>query len=70
MKTGPYHCYFGCGQLLFDKHSHVAIVGWDWFTGYGEKTIYFCPDCRRIAKSEIDKLREQLYCEPAAEINK
>ena len=30
-----------CEEILYDKYTPKASE-WDWFTGYLEKTVYFC----------------------------
>ncbi|CAE6845466.1 hypothetical protein R75461_07230 [Paraburkholderia nemoris] len=34
-----------CGTPCPDKFTGAAR-GWDWFTGYFDETVHFCPACR------------------------
>ncbi|MGF6603685.1 hypothetical protein P3T23_008439 [Paraburkholderia sp. GAS448] len=34
-----------CGAPCPDKFAGAAR-GWDWFTGYFDETVHFCPSCR------------------------
>jgi hypothetical protein len=38
----PYKCEM-CDELLADKFSKKLIDGWDWFTGFFDRTRHFCP---------------------------
>lgn len=64
LSDGPFPCYFGCGRELRTKFDRQAIEGWDWFTGYGENPVHFCPKCRRSREFEIDRIREKLNIRP------
>lgn len=57
-------CYFGCGNVLTTKFDMKAIEMWDWFCGYAEHPIHFCPDCRKNRQPEIDRLRVVLNTKP------
>jgi hypothetical protein len=59
----PFLCAFSCGSSLMNKYSDEADA-WDWFTGYGDKTIHFCPACRGRRKSDIERIRVMLDSEP------
>ncbi len=60
----PFHCAFGCGRSLESKYSWEAANDWDWFTGYGDGPIHFCPTCRRTRQYEIDRIRQQANLKP------
>lgn len=60
----PYPCFFGCGMNLETKFDRTAIEGWEWFTGYGDHPIHFCPKCRSSRQSEINRIREKLNVRP------
>ena len=59
----PYPCHFECGRKLVSKYTITALE-WEWFTGYGERPIHFCPTCRRSRQFEIDRIREKLNVKP------
>lgn len=60
----PFSCYFNCGRELVSKSDRSAIEGWEWFTGYGDGPIHFCPQCRRTRQFEIDRIREKANVKP------
>ena len=62
MYPGPYPCHF-CGRTLESKYTQEALR-WEWFTGYGESPLHFCPPCRRARQFDIDRLREKLNVKP------
>lgn len=64
-QSPPFACHFNCGRSLADKSSRVAAEGWEWFTGYGDGPIHFCPQCRRTRQFEIDRIRERANVKPA-----
>ena len=56
-------CYF-CNAVMPDKFGpHDAYAGWDWFAGYGEKPLHFCPSCRK--NRAIETIRAKLNIRPA-----
>ncbi len=59
----PFACHFGCGRELLDKYSRLAD-GWQWFTGYGDGPIHFCPACRHARQHEIDSIRLRANVRP------
>lgn len=61
---GNHPCHFGCGSVLRSKTEFPA-KDWDWFTGYGERPVHFCPSCRRTRQAEIDRIREHLNIRPS-----
>lgn len=61
---GPYSCYFNCGNVLRTKFDSQAIAGWIWLTGYGDKTVHFCPSCRRTHRAEIEELQVKSNTKP------
>lgn len=60
----PYPCHFNCGRELATKFDRKATEGWEWFCGYGDGPIHFCPQCRRTSQFEIDRIREKLNIKP------
>ena len=42
-----------------------AYVGWDWFTGYGEATVHFCPQCRQSRGAEVEAIFANRGVRPA-----
>lgn len=62
--TPPFPCAFGCGRELEGKFTHDAEA-WEWFTGYGDGPVHFCPTCRRNRSREIDYIRERANVRPA-----
>ena len=63
-QVGPFPCFFGCGAHLANKFNNTIAQGWEWFTGYGEHTIHFCPACRNTRQSEVDWIRKSLNVKP------
>ena len=61
---GPFDCYFNCGSVLESKNSLLLTDGWEWFTGYGDRTIHFCLKCRKKKQFEINKLRNLVDNKP------
>jgi len=61
---GPHRCYFECGNALSTKFNREAPQGWEWFTGYGERPLHFCPWCRVKRQAEIDAIRAKLNVRP------
>lgn len=61
---GPFSCYFMCGNQLRTKFDRHEIKDWEWFTGYGESPVHFCPRCRKVKKEAIDRIREKLNVKP------
>lgn len=64
LPPGPYPCYLACGRSLRTKLDRRAIEGWNWFTGYGENPVHFCPQCYVTRRVEIDRIREKLDTRP------
>lgn len=62
-ESGPFPCYFNCGAELQDKTPSTTF-GWEWFTGYGSRTLHFCPECRRRHLREIDQIRDAVNKRP------
>lgn len=60
----PYPCHFGCGKNLETKYDREHTAGWEWFTGYGEHPLHFCPACRRVRQFYIDRIRAKLNIKP------
>lgn len=64
LPDSPHNCYFNCGNMLQTKFITHIFAGWEWLTGYGDKTVHFCPSCRRIHKAEIEALRIKSNTKP------
>ncbi|MBK3786989.1 hypothetical protein G3A43_43240 [Paraburkholderia aspalathi] len=54
-----------CGALCPDKFTGDAR-GWDWFTGYLDETVHFCPHCRSIHAGVYAHLRRLSLAQPVS----
>jgi hypothetical protein len=52
-----------CGIEGPSKYSHLGAQQWDWFTGYLQETVHFCPQHKGSA--EYERLRIESLHEPA-----
>lgn len=52
-----------CGASA-NKFSRDAL-GWDWFTGYMDETVHFCPACRRVNTAFVSALHMRAVIAPA-----
>ncbi len=60
----PFPCHFECGRRLLTKFAPAEFNGWEWFTGYGDGPIHFCPQCRRTRQFDIDLIRKAANIRP------
>ncbi len=63
-QPGPHACYFECGRKLENKFDHKEAKDWDWFTGYGDRTVVVCSECQVAHKDNIAALRELVDRKP------
>jgi hypothetical protein len=45
-------------RCLFCRHSTMPkfAQGWDWFTGYFDRTVHVCPFCQKVHAREVSAL--------------
>jgi len=50
-----------CGALGPENKCSAAAQDWDWFTGYFERTVHFCPEHKesRMRYEMFEKSREK-----------
>ncbi|KAA1015944.1 hypothetical protein FVF58_00900 [Paraburkholderia panacisoli] len=54
-----FRCLF-CRQKAMPKFAR----GWDWFTGYFDRTVHVCPVCQKERAREVSELFRRAQAKP------
>lgn len=57
---GPWPCEFRCGAVLQSKTVRAEFEGWEWFCGYGDHPVHFCPKCFAAHRHDVETIRRRL----------